>query len=83
MKPTGKRLLIRVEKPKQQTESGLYISEDWKTLPPKGEVLAVGPEVGGVKKGQRVVFDRFGSVILDDDQRLCIEDQIFGVLDEG
>lgn len=84
MKPTLDRVLIRGEELPRKTKTGIYLpGEEWKTLPPYGEVLAVGPDVKSVKKGDRVVFDRFGAVRLNDkNEVLCTEKQIFGVVDE-
>jgi chaperonin GroES len=80
MQPTRDIVLIRVEKPKEKTESGLYIKEDWKTLPPVGVVLAVGPLVTDVKRGDKVLFERYASVILENDERLCQESHILAVV---
>lgn len=69
-------VLIKTDKPKAQTATGLYIQEDWKTLPPTGTVIATGPDVQNVKPGDRVLFGRYGTVILEDDLRLCQESHI-------
>lgn len=90
MKPTADRVLIRADKPKDKTESGLLIVENWKTLPATGVVVALGPDaqmeyidgentLNWVRKGDRVMFERYGSVILEDDLRLCIGDHVLGV----
>ena len=75
-------MLLKADKPRKQTKSGILISEDWKTLPPKGEVLAVGPLVKQVKPGDRVLFERYASIILENDERLCKEGHIFGMIDD-
>ena len=79
MKPTRDIVLIRADEPRKQTESGLFLNEDWKTLPLNGEVLAVGPLVTNVEVGDRVVFERYASVILENNERLCKSSHIFGV----
>lgn len=77
MKPTTNKVIIRADKPKTQTESGLYVPEEkWKTLPPKGTVVSVGPKVTTVKAGDRVIFERYGAVMLEDDLRICLEEHI-------
>lgn len=81
MTPTRDLVLIRADSAPEQTKSGLYIKEEWKSLPPTGEVLAVGPDVKDVTVGDRVVFDRYASVILEKDQRLCLESHILARLD--
>lgn len=78
--PLRDMILIEAEKPKNQTESGILISEDWKSLPPEGTVISVGPDVVGIKAGDRVMFNRYGSVILDKQLRICQQSHIYGVI---
>lgn len=80
--PTKDIVLVKVDEVKQQTSSGLYIKENWKTLPPTGVVLDVGPDVTTVKKGDKIIFERYASVILEDNERLCKESHIMGIIDE-
>lgn len=82
IKPLRDIILIKADAPKERTASGLYLVEEWKTLPSTGTVLAIGPMVTVVKEGDRVMFERYASVILEDNERLCQESHIFGVLDE-
>ena len=69
-------VLIQADKPREKTASGLLLVEEWKTLPPTGTVLAIGPDVKTVKVGDRVMFGRYGSIILENDLRLCQERHI-------
>jgi co-chaperonin GroES (HSP10) len=80
LKPLRDIILIRADKPKEKTASGLYVIEEWKTLPATGEVLAVGPLVIDVAVGDHVQFERYASVILENDERLCQESHVLGVL---
>lgn len=64
-------LLIRVDQPRTQTDSGILIKEDWKTLPPSGIVVDAGPEVPVDYIGRGVVFERYSAIVLDEDLRLC------------
>lgn len=75
-------VLIRADKPKDKTDSGILIVEEWHSLPPTGTVLAVGPKVEEVVVGDRVMFERYGSIIVNNDERLCQEKHIMGVFDE-
>lgn len=78
--PLRDLVLVKADKPRSESESGLLISEDWKTLPLLGNVISVGPEVNFVKPGDRVVFERYASVVLENDERLCKQAHIFGVV---
>lgn len=80
MQPVRDLVLIQADSAKTQTESGILLQEYWKTLPLIGEILEVGPQVTQVKKGDKVTFNRYSSIILEKDQRLCKESQISGIL---
>jgi co-chaperonin GroES (HSP10) len=80
MKPTRDLVLVEADAVKDRTESGLFIQEDWKTLPPTGVVISIGDAVTEVKPGDRVVFERYGSVTYNKTQKLCKESQILGVI---
>lgn len=82
MKPLRDIILIEPDKPPEKSAAGLYIVEEWKSLPPSGTVKAVGPEVTKVKPGDRVIFERYGSIIFNKETRLCKESQILGFKDE-
>ena len=69
-------VLIKADKPKESTNSGILLGENWKTLPLMGKVLATGPDVRQVAVGARVGFNRYASVILNDEERLCSERNI-------
>ena len=83
MKPTENRVLVQVDKPKNKTDSGIHIKEEWKTLPPIGVVKETGPQVTSIKIGDKVVFERYGSVILEDNMRMCQESHILAIIDES
>jgi chaperonin GroES len=76
MKPLRDLVLVKAAEAKKTTDSGFYLSENWKTLPLDGEVLAVGPLVKNVKVGDKIGFARYGTVILPDNERLCKESHI-------
>lgn len=84
MQPLTDRVLVEVDPPKEKTASGFYVQEDWKTLPPFGTVKAIGPDVKQVKVGDRIIFERYGAVILPEkNMRMCQESHILGVINEG
>jgi co-chaperonin GroES (HSP10) len=77
--PVGDILLIRVDEPTRETASGIIIKEDWKTLPPTGTVISIGSRVTNATVGDQVVFERYSSVVLDDDLRLCKDSNILAI----
>lgn len=57
--------------------------EDWKTLPPMGVVIDIGPDV--VNKdllGKRVLFERYGAVTVEKEVKLCLEDHIQAIIED-
>jgi len=82
MKPLRNMILIKVDEPEQATKSGILLGEATKQYPPYGTVLDIGPEVKEVKVGDKVMFERYASIILDNDERLCLESHIYGILND-
>jgi co-chaperonin GroES (HSP10) len=78
MKPLRDLVLIEVDKQPERVGS-LAIVEEWKTLPATGVIKAVGPDVKSVKISDKVMFERYASVILNEDERLCQESNILGI----
>jgi len=81
LKPLQDFVLIEVDDEKEK-QGALFVVEEWKSLPPTGTIVEVGPQVVGLKAGTRVQFERYSSVILEDNLRLCKESHIYGVLDD-
>lgn len=76
-KPLGNRVLIKLYKPEEKTQSGIYIHQEWQDLNYKGQVEAVGPAVSGIKKGQEVIYSRAAAVDFGDpDYRFVFDSQV-------
>jgi co-chaperonin GroES (HSP10) len=73
-------VVVRADPAPEKSKSGLIVKEEWKSLPPMGEVIAVGPWVEAVKPGDRVIFDRYASVIMEDNLRLCQESHLHATI---
>lgn len=83
IKPYRDTVLVKADAAVEKTKTGLYLSEQWKTMPLTGTVLAVGEDVELAKVGDRVLFMRYGALQLENDERLIKERHIFaGVHDE-
>ncbi len=80
MQPIRDIVLIQADEARTQTDSGLYVQEDWKSLPQQGKVLEVGPLVKTLKKGDKVLFNRYASIIIEKDKRFCKESQISAII---
>lgn len=81
MKPLGDKLLVQVDKAEERTKSGLFVTEEWKTLPPFATVKAIGPYVTQVRVGDRIVFNRYAAVALEYQDRLILERDILATIE--
>lgn len=79
IKPTGDRVLVLLDKPPEQTKSGLYVPEtNDMSVVKSGRVLAVGPgkKVDGewqsvnLLVGSRVMMPRHKGNRIENDERL-------------
>lgn len=68
IRPLKDSVLVKQDDPKEKTEGGIFLidSNDRKLHDDLGTVLAVGPKVGGVRVGDRVMFSRRPSSHLGD-----------------
>lgn len=82
MKLRSNLVLLKVDVPKNQTDDGLFIEEEWKTLPTTGTVITVGEAVTFCKEGDSIEYERFGAIQSSqgEDYRICREDGILAVL---
>lgn len=56
IKPLADRVVAVREEAKTQTASGIYLPDTAKERPVIAVVEAVGPDVKGIKKGDRIVY---------------------------
>lgn len=63
VRPLGENVLIQPSKPEKKTATGIYLPEDaHEERKQEGKVVALGTSKEiTVKKGERVVFKRYGS----------------------
>ncbi len=61
IKPLGERIVVKPLEQEEKTEGGIYLPDTAsKDKPQRGEVIAVGPDFKGVKKGDKVIFAKYG-----------------------
>ncbi|MBQ6396246.1 co-chaperone GroES [Candidatus Saccharibacteria bacterium] len=61
LKPLKDRVVAKVEKPKEKTDSGLLLPSDSKEKPAYAVVESVGPEVKEVKKNDKIVYKEYST----------------------
>jgi len=64
IKPLADRVAMVREEPAQQTTSGIYLPDNAKEKPVLAKIVAVGPEVKGVKTGDKVVYKEYSTTEL-------------------
>jgi chaperonin GroES len=60
LKPLADRIILKRTEKEATTASGILLPDSAKEKPEEGEVIEVGKEVKEVKKGDRVVFSKYG-----------------------
>lgn len=59
--PTGDKVLVKIAKQEDKTESGIYIPDTAaKEMPVQGVVDAIGEKVNTMKVGDVVLFSKYG-----------------------
>ncbi len=76
LKPLKDRIVAVVEKPLEQTKSGILLGEA-KEKPAYAVVESVGPEVSSVKKGDKIVYKEYSTteVKIDDKDYIILKEE--------
>lgn len=64
IKPLADRVVAVREEARTQTASGIYLPDTAKEKPVVAVVEAVGPDVKGIKKGDRIVYKDYSTTDL-------------------
>jgi len=73
IKPLGERVLVKAEQVKEKTASGIFIPQTAQEKTQVATVEAVGAEVKTVKKGDKILHDKYaGTQITMDGQEYLI-----------
>ena len=59
IKPLADRVVAAREEAKTQTASGIYLPDTAKEKPAYAVVEAVGPDVKGIKKGDKILYETY------------------------
>lgn len=62
--PLADRVVAVREEAKTQTASGLYLPDTAKEKPVLAEVMAIGPDVKGLKVGDKIVYKEYSTTEL-------------------
>lgn len=64
IKPLADRVVAVREEAKTQTASGIYLPDNSKEKPVLAEVKATGPDVKGIKVGDKIVYKEYSTTEL-------------------
>ncbi len=81
--PLGKRVLAKRVEETKTTASGIIIPDNAKEKPLMGEVVAASSEVSELKKGDKILFAKYGGteVKLGSDEFLVLNiDDVLGII---
>lgn len=83
LKPLADRAIVKRLPAEDETRSGIVLPDTAKEKPEQGEVIACGKDVKEVKKGDRVIFGKYGpvEVKIDGSEYLVIkEEEILAII---
>ncbi len=86
LKPLADRVVAQKIEQKTKTASGLYLTPKSQETPTGAKVVAIGPDVKTIKKGDQIVFKEYASteVKIDNTEYLIIkEEDVLAILDGG
>lgn len=82
IKPLSDRIVAKKDAPLEKTSSGIYLGEA-KEKPNWAEVIAVGPDVKGLKKGDKIIFREYSATdikIKDEDLLIIKEEDVLATV---
>jgi chaperonin GroES len=73
--PLSDRVVAQREEASAKTASGLYLPDNAKEEPKVARVVAVGPDVKDIKKGDRILFKEYSTteVKIDREEYLIVK----------
>lgn len=77
IKPLADRVVAAKEEAKTQTASGIYLPDTAKEKPAYATVEAVGPEVKGIKKGDKIIYETYKvtEIKIDNKEYLIVKEE--------
>lgn len=85
VRPLHDRVLLQRQEAQSQTASGLYIPDKSQEKPQNALVVAVGPKVNDVKKGDVVLLSKYTGtdVTVDGESMLLVkEEELLGIVEK-
>lgn len=83
IKPLADRVVAVRQEAQTKTASGLYLPDNAKEKPVLAEVIAAGPDVKGVKTGEKILYKEYSTteIKIDGTEYLIVkEEDILGTV---
>lgn len=83
IKPLADRVVAVRQEAQTKTASGLYLPDNAKEKPVLAEVIATGPDVKGIKVGDRILYKEYSTteIKIDSTEYLIVkEEDILGTV---
>lgn len=83
IQPLADRIVAQAVEASDKTASGFYLPQDAKEKPQMAKVVAVGKDVKEVKKGDTIVYPKYGTteIKVDADEYILLkEEDVLGVI---
>jgi chaperonin GroES len=77
IKPLADRVVAVREEAQTKTASGLYLPDNAKEKPVVAKVEAVGPDVKGIKKGDKILYKEYSTteIKIDGTEYLIVKEE--------
>ena len=77
IKPLADRVVAAKEEARTQTASGIYLPDTAKEQPAYAVVEAVGPDVKGIKKGDKILYETYKAteIKVDGNEYLIVKEE--------
>ncbi len=77
IKPLADRVVAVREVAKTQTASGIYLPDTAKEKPMLAEVKAIGPDVKGIKVGDKIIYKEYSTteLTIDGTEYLIVKEE--------
>ncbi len=83
IQPLADRIVAEAVEASEKTDSGFYLPQDAKEKPQMAKVVAVGKDVTEVKKGDTIIYPKFGTtdIKIDNDELMILkEEDVLGII---
>ncbi|MEX0749044.1 MAG: co-chaperone GroES [Candidatus Saccharimonadales bacterium] len=83
IQPLADRIVAEPIQASDKTESGFYLPQDAKEKPQLAKVVAVGKDVSEVKKGDTIIYPKFGTTeikVESNEYMILKEEDVLGIV---